>query len=254
MKKITALLVILALFVAMLSACGDNKETQTDNGGEKTPVESQQPQDDTNKDDSDTASPEESALSVAENFMSAYAKLDFVSASQYVDDPSVFENPLLAMVSDPTVLMETILDASGLIAEEFPYSSYFAPTFTAVVDKLKANVSFDKIASDLVDGNYEVSYKLTSPDTASFDDAFALLGNAFTEDAFAEKAIELVESGVLSVNATEDEATEMVCKAIADDFANIVSSVELQFATTEVELLVKNIDGKWLVSSETFGM
>lgn len=247
MKKITALLLMLSLCLAMLAACGEDK-AETTNGGETNKPAESQPVQDTNP--PAPVDPAEEAVAVADNFMAAYAKFDFETAAQYIDDASFLENPAIGMLADPDQLLQMISESMGIPEEASVYLKHFNSGFVTMVERLKSAMTCERIAYDLVDGNYEVVFKTATPNIESFSAALELLSNAFNEDTVVEIATTLMENGTLTTESTEEEAIDAVCKFIGEQFTAAISEAELSTVEDEQTVVVKNVDGKWLVNAE----
>lgn len=184
---------------------------------------------------------EEDARFAAEDFLNAYVNVDFAEIANYVDDASKLPDE----IKDFDV--ENIMQNS--VPEEFKqYSEEFRGIIDVLLAKLKENMAYTINSVEKVDDKFKFTTSMTSPD---FDiDMEKVLSEKINEDQITKVITDLYTAGVISDNSTEEEIIDAAIEPLFGIIKDTIQETDFGKETTECEIIVKNIDGSWLVSTE----
>ncbi len=184
---------------------------------------------------------EEDARLAAEGFLNAYVNVDFEKIVNYVDDASNLPDE----IKDFDI--ENIMQDS--IPEEFKqYSEEFRSLIDALLEKMKENMAYTINGVEKVDDKFKFSTTITSPD---FDiDIEKVLSEKINEDQITKVIMDLYTSGVISDSSTQEEIMDAAIAPLFSMIKDTIKETDFGKESTECEIIVKNIDGNWLVSTE----
>lgn len=218
MKRFLSLALALML-VFSLVACSSDEETTGKKG----------------KNDKDAV--EETVTS----FMDAYVNLEFDSLKDYVVD----ENSIPSEFADLNIDAAFNTMMAEMPAEMAPYSDDFKGFFDNIIGKMKEDLTYEiKEIEKLEDEDgYNVTVSVTIPEVDDFD-FDSILG----EDELSTVLSDLLSSGKINENMTEQEMMDVMVDAILNYANNAISNVEFETSTDDMELAVVKADnGEWLI-------
>lgn len=184
---------------------------------------------------------EEDARLAAEGFLNAYVNVDFAEIANYVDDASKLPDE----IKDFDI--ENI--TQNAIPEDFKqYSEEFQGIIDVLLAKFKENMAYTINSVEKVDDKFKFTTSMTSP---NFDiDMEKVLSEKINEDQIAKVITDLYTSGVISDSSTEEEIIDAAIEPLFSIIKDTIKETDFGKETTECEIIVKNIDGSWLVSTE----
>lgn len=184
---------------------------------------------------------EEDARLAAEGFLNAYVNVDFEKIANYVDDASNLPDE----IKDFDV--ENIMQNS--VPEEFKqYSEEFRSLLDVILTKMKENMAYTINSAEELDDKFIFSTSITSP---NFDIDFEkILSEKINEEQITGVIMDLYTSGVISDNSTQEEIIDAAIEPLFIMIKDAINETDFGKETTECEIVVKNIDGNWLVSTE----
>ncbi len=228
MKKLLAL--FLALMLAFsVSACslfgGDKEDSKKTTKNDKEAVEE-----------------------TVNAFMGAFVDFNFAELKNYVVDEKSIPKDLANLDFD---------DYIDEAMEDFPpelsaYEDDYRGLFDAMIDKVKSEFTYEIEEVEQVgkEDKYEVTIDVTMPDFENIDIADTL-EDTFSDDAFATILSDLLASGKITENSTEDEILDLVVDEVIDLCTDTINDLEFKTTTEELDLtVVKTDDGEWLIELE----
>ncbi len=184
---------------------------------------------------------EQLARETAEGFLNAFCELDIEKMKGFVDDTSKLPEEIKNFDKEKLV-------------EEFPpelqgYSAELEGYVNSYFNKLKEYLSYNIKETVKTDDGYEFVVDLTTPDYQNVDFEEMLANELSTEKATAI-INELLESGAITYESTEEEMFAAVIPKVASVMQDIIKDIELTTITEESVLVVVEKGGQWLVSAE----
>ena len=176
------------------------------------------------------------AKRAAEGFLTAFCELDFDRAAEFVDSPEDM----------PEALKNLDLDE---MLEDIPeeYREKYGDEIEAVISKLiarvKANCSY--VINGIIekDDAYEVDVTMTVPDVEDVD-----FSSILSESNLLKLLGEKLGDGTISLSSSEEEIVDALLPDVIKMLDNAIESITIGSEEMDVDLVVVEIDGKWLVS------
>lgn len=232
MKKL--LTGILALTLALsFTACGKDESTNDSKNPDTPKVE-------------DKISSTDAAKEVATSFMDAYKKFNIEEASQYVNGEISEEIAQFDIENIKKEMLKTM-------PEDFaPMADYLTDMLDSVVDTISSSTEYKIISAEEDGDNVKVVVDVTSPNVDNLEATFE---NAMAEDMEQEMLViltEAMESGALTESSTDEEMMEYLMPKIFEIAEEMIVE-ELKNAETTTKnfnLILTEVDGKWLIDPE----
>lgn len=219
MKKVCSLLLALALMLTMLAGC------------QKEPV---------------TTDDKALALSVLENYMDAVVEFDFKKAASYTNDSEAAMAEIPYENLDDAVAKTVASMPENLLIYEESITDFAEAVFTVMQD----NTEY-KILSFEEDGeNYVGTVEYTNVNTEEFD-IETMMTKLMADIDYNELAAQLLADGTITEDMTEEEIQNILFPALFMVMTDTVKETEVATITTEEEISVIKVDGKWVISQES---
>ncbi|MBE6680998.1 MAG: hypothetical protein E7600_01760 [Ruminococcaceae bacterium] len=196
-------------------------------------------------------SPEEAAEEALVNCLDCLVACDFEGMVEYTTDPGEYENSGITCADD---LADSIIE--GLDMETWFAETLGEANAVTVVDATRA------LYIDLIeDMDYEIIECLSADEeeavfevelyTPDFDniDIMTMMG----EDDGAALAMQALEEGVITEDMTEDEMIDALIPYMTEYMVKVIESAayDVELLTETAEITVVNVDGEWLVDTDT---
>ena len=187
----------------------------------------------------------EEAESTVKSFMDAYVGLEFDKLKDYVVDEDEIPEEISKL--DIAATFETTM--SNMPEELAPYSKEFEGLFNDIIDIFKKEFTYEIKDTDGEDDEYTVAVEVTIPDVENIDFE-AIIGDSMSEDAMTVLVADLVESGKITETSTEKEIMDIIVAEVIKIAKESVANTDITTVTKEIELVVVESDGEWLVDIE----
>lgn len=245
MKKIIALLLMLALCVSMMAGCSKD-ETNADNDKKDEPKteEKNEPKTEENEEEPEYLQAEKPV----EEFLGALMKLDGEKMAACMDDASSAEDMIqgFAELSDYDAFLASMEESMGDVSA---YENELKNFYDAMIAKVTENISGQINSNEKVGDDYHIGVTLTIPNFEN-GDPFEALSSATSEDAIMEVFMGLYESGEITEDMSEEELLAKIMPAVFGAITESVNNMDIETETEEGTIVVSKIDGKWLINSE----
>ena len=245
-KLLSALLVIAMMF--SFAACGSSSDDDDDDK-EETKISSKKDKDD--KDDKDSEKNKEdegeSAEEVVTAFMDAYCEFDFETASEYVDDPGMFDESLddykESMISDMLEGSPEMEDAEDEIR------SFVDALFDAMIDTMSYEITDTDVDDD--EATVTVDFTMVDTDVLSMDDT---MEEVTVSEEFMNMYNEIL--GKADTLSEEEMMVEIYAKLfpmMSDAMVKTIKETDTKTESAEL-VLTKDKKGNWVIDTEASDM
>lgn len=259
MKKIIALLLMLALCVSMMVACG-NDEAGANETKNNEPKAEEPKAEEPKAEEPKVEEPKVEEPKVEENneyiaaeepvngFFEAFKQLDGEKMASYMDDPSYAEDAMasLAQLSDFDAFSNLMAETMGDVSA---FENEIRAFYDALIAKVTSNISGTIEGNVKVGDDYHVNVAITFPNFEN-GDPLGFMEDAISEEAVMEIFMSLYETGEINEDMLEEELAAKLLPAVFEVFTKSVNDMEITTVTKEGIFVVSNIDGKWLISME----
>lgn len=181
---------------------------------------------------------ETKARETAEGFLNAVVNLDFEGAKQYVDNedaiPEAIENI-------------DIGELMGSLPEELQegYGDELKGLVTKITDRAKEKLSYEILGVTEGEGEYAYSVKLTLPDVDT-----NALADSIDEKTVTDLFTGALTSGKITLGSSQEEILAAVMPELITLLDQMIDTMEIGAEESEIEVVVTETDGKWLVNAE----
>ena len=187
-----------------------------------------------------------SAEKTVESFMDALVDFDFKKLKNYVDDEDALPDEITNF--DLEANLEKIID--DMPAELDDYSDDLRSIFNDLIDKIKKEISYEIKETTKDEDSYIVTVEVTLPDmdSVNFEN---LLTDSMDESSLMNILNEMIESGKITENTTEQEMFDLLMPEVFKIMEDAIKDIEFETTTDEKEfVVVKSEDDKWVIDVE----
>lgn len=187
-----------------------------------------------------------SAEKTVESFMDALVDFDFKKLKNYIDDEDALPDEIADF--DLEANLEKIID--DMPAELDDYSDDLRSIFNDLIDKIKKEISYEIKETTKDEDSYIVTVEVTLPDmdSVNFEN---LLTDSMDESSLMNILNEMIESGKITENTTEQEMFDLLMPEVFKIMEDAIKDIEFETTTDEKEfVVVKSEDDKWVIDVE----
>ena len=242
MKKLLSILLALTM-VFSLAACGGDKAEKEAKKGEKVV--------DVVKDDEKTKEKDDEALAeeTVEGAMDAFCELNLKEFAGYVNGEADLGDMPFENKDD---LTDMFLEELGSDPGMEGMIELIQPVFETVVDAMLDSMTYEITDVSEDNGDYNFTVNFECMDFEALDDFDSLMEGTDFETTMMEVVTELMESGDITEDMSEEEMMEALIPSLVEILEDVIVEALESVDTNEAELefVVTEEDGEWLIDAE----